>query len=93
MALHTDPHPAVKISQIFFQKNYEFSNICLEEKVKVAHFVFFSHNKAETKTLMNVLADLFFQLPTCLLSCWRLYELSTWQHIKTESSDVDLNHR
>lgn len=84
--LHTDPRPAVKILVMFCEKNYDFFNICWWKW----HFVFFpSHNKAETKALMNVLADLYFGLH-CVSQRVDVFMNSTWQHIKAESSDVDL---
>lgn len=67
-ALQTDPRPAVKILLIFYEKSYDFSNICLEKKVEHYVVFFFAHNKAETEGLMNVLADLYFAPPIASVS-------------------------
>lgn len=53
-AVNTDPCPAVKILLIFVEKHYDFSNICCG--------TFFTHSKAETEAVMNVLAGLYFDL-------------------------------
>lgn len=87
---YTDPCPAVKILLIFCENS--FSNICLEKEKW--NIVFFSlMTKQKLKTLTNVWEDLYSLssgITSCLLACWRVYEPSTWQHIKAESTGVDL---